>query len=303
MSFKSLILLFFALSLTQLQAQVLTPINQLSPLRSMPSLAGWHEGSGIYAEYERGNAPGSIANEVHYNLGADFYAEGLGSGFAINGFHSRYNERRDATSGLELQWSKRIHLGAKTYLSSGLSFAYFQFAKDPFETPQEGLPQASLNRLTFGASLSVIHRNLAITITSRDLTQPDVSFFADLESVVARSYSVRAMQRFQLNEKVSLTPTLLLRTTQADLGDFSGSAAALNASYGAASISAGWRFSQGPILAAGFEIMETIRLSYSYAQRTDLLSIDAYAYHGVGVRALLRQKTSGSRVLEDIPLL
>lgn len=295
LKFTFTVLLCFVSTVTLAQTQIFT--DQANPTLSMPSLVGWHGGLGAQTHYNRTSVSSASAINQSYSVGADMYIDKLRSGFAISLAHERYAVLSD--NYLQLHWSPKLTLGAETYLSPGFSLQYMQRALDFDQLDPKSAIQSNVNLIGLGGGLSFIHKGWLFSGNTGFINRPNTSFFENVESRMSRVYLFYVMRRFNINERLSLSPMAKYHVAFGDDGFLTVGA---NAAYRWLSVSGSVNTYNEWAAAIAYEFKKSVRLAYSYRSNRVTNSFSPFSSHEIGIRTLLFRGQAKKEFLEDLPL-
>lgn len=309
------ILLLFAASLVLSASSFSQPkVNftqrMAAPTYLFPEFAGWHGGLQANLQY-RNQWSGIPSNIVFYNAAVDGYSDKLHSGFSLNMSHERYGTGIINNNYVELNWSPKLTLVNGLTIMPAVSGKFIQTSFDwsqwhgggPYQYGQvydQSLQptSSSLNRGSVGAGVAVIYYETFLVAHVHDINQPDLSYFANSESRLPRTYSLLAGRVFSSNN-FKFTPSISYHRQ----GEFNMVTLACNAQYKWIYVGGKYDIYGLAGVALGAELKGRIRLSYSYDVTTSRLQTQALGSHEIALRLWFYKDRAKKQFLSNMPLM
>ncbi|MEZ4721904.1 MAG: PorP/SprF family type IX secretion system membrane protein [Flavobacteriales bacterium] len=294
-----LALCFGALSIHGIsQTDIIYSQTLANPTNLFPELTGWHGGIQMNAGY-RNQWPGIATTNVGYAIGVDGYVHSIRSGIGINANHYQVGSAIQNSNYVDLNVAPKIQLGDQLVVSPALSVRIGQISIDWSQFgPSMNPISSSINYLSFGAGVGLIRNQTFILAHTANLNQPNISFFASSESRIPRTYQLLAGRNFMLGS-FTLTPSCSYQR----MSSFNYLNITFNAQY--KSIYAGIRYAYNNAIgvAAGYEIEERLRLSYSYDYYTSILGLSNAGSHELALRIWLFKDKAKKQFVSNLPLM
>lgn len=281
-----------------------------TPTYFFPEFAGWHGGLQANLQY-RNQWPGIPVSYVTYNAAVDGYSDKLHSGFSLNMTHDRLGTGIINNNYVELNWSPKLTLENGLTIMPAVSGKYIQTSFDWSQLngggpnrygqvydPSQQPTSSSLNRGSVGAGVAVIFYETFLVAHVHDINQPDLSYFANSESRLPRTYSFLAGRVFSSNN-FKFTPSISYHSQ----GNFNLVTLACNAQYKWIYLGGKYDINGMAGIALGAEIKERIRLSYSYDVTTSQLGNQNFASHEIALRLWFYNDQAKKQFLSNLPLM
>ncbi len=272
-----------------------------NPSFYIPSLAGWHGGLAAQAQY-RNQWPGIPASFLNYQLGVDGYVHKLRSAFALQAGHLQEGSDQVTGEKLQFHWAPRLSLADQVTFIPSASFEYQHYKIEPgtwsywsqFPDPLSAGGDGKVDLYGLGLGGSLVAKSFVFGANWSFINTPREANFT-----MPSRLTLIASQRFSLAKVAYFTPTIVYDRE----GEFNALTFGSNIQYNWINLALAYRWNDAAVFAAGVDMKERLRLTYSYEVTVSSLGTEFLGSHELGIRVLFFQQQQKGRLLQDTSIL